>query len=55
MYFTLKWSILKKKYRKTPSVIEENSSFQINETTGAISGYNFNLNHPANIIQCEIN
>ena len=53
--FTLKWSILKNQYRKTPSVIEENSSFQINETTGVISGYNFNLNHPANIIQCEIN
>lgn len=48
---TLVWSILKNTYS---SSISDNSSFNINKTTGVISGYAFSLDHPANIIQCEL-
>lgn len=48
---TLTWSILKNKYSNS---ISDNSSFNINKTTGEISGYAFSLDHPANIIQCEL-
>ena len=48
---TLTWSILKNTYS---SSISDNSSFNINKTTGVISGYAFSLDHPANIIQCEL-
>ena len=48
---TLTWSILKNTYS---SSINDNSSFNINKTTGVISGYAFSLDHPANIIQCEL-
>ena len=48
---TLTWSILKNKYS---SSISDNSSFSINAATGVISGYAFSLDHPANIIQCEL-
>lgn len=48
---TLTWSILKNTYN---SSISDNSSFNINKTTGVISGYAFSLDHPANIIQCEL-
>lgn len=48
---TLNWSILKNKYN---SSVSDNSSFSINAATGVISGYAFNLDHPANIIQCEL-
>ena len=48
---TLTWSILKNKYN---SSVSDNSSFSINAATGAISGYAFSLDHPANIIQCEL-
>lgn len=48
---TLTWSILKNKYN---SSVSDNSSFSINAATGVISGYAFNLDHPANIIQCEL-
>lgn len=48
---TLTWSILKNKYSNS---ISDNSSFSINAATGVISGYAFSLDHPANIIQCEL-
>ena len=48
---TLTWSILKNKYN---SSVSDNSSFNINAATGVISGYAFSLDHPANIIQCEL-
>lgn len=48
---TLNWSILKNKYN---SSVSDNSSFSINAETGVISGYAFSLDHPANIIQCEL-
>lgn len=48
---TLNWSILKNKYN---SSVSDNSSFSINAATGVISGYAFSLDHPANIIQCEL-
>lgn len=48
---TLTWSILKNKYN---SSVSDNSSFSINAATGVISGYAFSLDHPANIIQCEL-
>lgn len=48
---TLNWSILKNKYN---SSVSDNSSFNINAATGVISGYAFSLDHPANIIQCEL-
>ena len=48
---TLTWSILKNKYN---SSVSDNSSFSINAATGVISGYTFSLDHPANIIQCEL-
>lgn len=48
---TLNWSILKNKYN---SSVSDNSSFSINAATGVISGYVFSLDHPANIIQCEL-
>lgn len=48
---TLTWSILKNKYN---SSVSDNSSFNINAATGIVSGYTFSLDHPANIIQCEL-
>ena len=48
---TLTWSILKNKYNNS---VSDNSSFSINAATGVISGYAFSLDHPANIIQCEL-